>query len=307
MNEPLIRIENITKKFDKERGNFDISFDVNKGEVIGILGENGAGKTTLLRCIMGFIRPNKGKITIDGLDAYKDAEETKEFIAYVSGEINYPDLKSGTAFLKIIQKLDSTYNVEKTNSLISRLQLDITAYPKRMSKGMKQKLALVTALGKDKDVLILDEPTIGLDPLMRDTLLEIINEEKEAGKTIIMTSNTFMEVEKTCDKVIFISKGRVFDVCDINELKSGENKVYSMQFNLEEDYHKIINSHFKVKKHNDENRSVEILLKKEDTRVFLDYISELDIKYLSVQTYDLESYFKDLMEEKVYGKDKGKA
>ena len=230
MKESLIEINDLTKDYKNNRGLFSVSINLKKGEFCGLIGENGAGKSTLMRLIMGFIKPDSGNLLIAGLDPFKSQEEVKQYLSYVPGEINYPDLQKGNDFLKLQSELDASFNKEKANYLINKLQLDITAYPKRMSKGMKQKMAIVNALAKDKDMYLLDEPTTGLDPLMREAFLEILEEEKKHGKAIFMSSNTFEEVERVCDRVIYISEGKVVSDIDINDLKKQDLRIFKAKF-----------------------------------------------------------------------------
>ena len=160
MNEKtVIYIEHVTKDYGQGRGNFDVTLDIKEGETMGIVGENGAGKTTLIRQIMGFIKSDKGHINIYNMDAYKDSAHTKQFIGYIPGEINFPDVKSGTEFL---HSYGSSLGMKKDNfdyadEIIKRMQLDIRAYPRRMSKGMKQKTAIVSAFMLKAPIILMDE------------------------------------------------------------------------------------------------------------------------------------------------------
>ena len=143
--EIVISVKNLTKDYGKGRGIFDISFDVPKGSVFGYCGTNGAGKTTTLRHIMGFIKPDKGSVTVKGLDAWKNADEIKKYIGYVPGEIAFPQVETGSEFLKIQAESIGLKDMSKAEWIINGLQLDPTANLRRMSKGMKQKTALVAA------------------------------------------------------------------------------------------------------------------------------------------------------------------
>ena len=167
----MIEINNLTKDYGKGRGIFDINLSVEKGEVFGFAGINGAGKTTTIRNLMGFIKPDSGNATIDGLDATKKSAQIKQKVAYVPGEINFPGNNSGEIFLKRQIEMLGHGSWERCQEICDELQLDATANIKSMSKGMKQKTALAAAFAADSDILIMDEPTTGLDPLMRDTFI----------------------------------------------------------------------------------------------------------------------------------------
>ena len=193
--EIVISIRNLTKDYGKGRGIFDISFDVPKGCVFGYCGTNGSGKTTTLRNIMGFIKPDKGSVTVKGMDAWKEADEIKKYIGYLPGEIAFPQVETGSEFLKIQAETLGLKDMSKAEVIINALQLDPTANLKRMSKGMKQKTAIAAAFMHSPEIIILDEPTTGLDPLMRDVFVQLIKSEKARGATILMSNHMFDELE----------------------------------------------------------------------------------------------------------------
>ena len=177
----IIEVKNLTKDYGDGHGIFDLNFSIKKGEVFGFVGTNGSGKTTTIRHLMGFLKAQSGECLINGYNCWSDATEIKKYVSYVPGEIAFPDLKTGTEFLKVQAEMLGLKNMDRANYLCQKLQLDTSANLKRMSKGMKQKTAIVAAFMADKEILILDEPTTGLDPLMRETFLDLIKEEKENG------------------------------------------------------------------------------------------------------------------------------
>ena len=183
----VIEIKKLTKDYGSGRGIFDIDLDIARGEMVGFAGTNGSGKTTTIRHIMGFIQPTKGAACVNGLEAWQHSSEYVREIGYVPGEIAFPDLSTGTIFLKSQADFLNLKDLSYAQELIEHLQLDPGALLRRMSKGMKQKTAIVAALMADPAIIILDEPTTGLDPLMRDAFLEIIRAEHEKGKTIFMS------------------------------------------------------------------------------------------------------------------------
>lgn len=296
MKESLIEINDLTKDYKNNRGLFSVSINLKKGEFCGLIGENGAGKSTLMRLIMGFIKPDSGRILIAGLDPFKSQEEVKQYLSYVPGEINYPDLQKGNDFLKLQAELDPSFNKEKANYLINKLQLDITAYPKRMSKGMKQKMAIVNALAKDKDMYLLDEPTTGLDPLMREAFLEILEEEKKNGKAIFMSSNTFEEVERVCDRVIYISEGKVVSDIDINDVKKQDLRIFKAKFadNKYFSHEKTSSYFFKA---NEENKEIFYIVKRSDINKLIKKLSELNITNMSEYNFSLKEYIDFKLEQ----------
>lgn len=296
MKESLIEINDLIKDYKNNRGLFSVSINLKKGEFCGLIGENGSGKSTLMRLIMGFIKPDSGRILIAGLDPFKSQEEVKQYLSYVPGEINYPDLQKGNDFLKLQAELDPSFNKEKANYLINKLQLDITAYPKRMSKGMKQKMAIVNALAKDKDMYLLDEPTTGLDPLMREAFLEILEEEKKNGKAIFMSSNTFEEVERVCDRVIYISEGKVIGDIDINDVKKQDLRIFKAKFADNEYFsHEKKSSYFF--KANEENKEIFYIVKRSDINKLIKKLSDLNITNMSEYNFSLKEYIDFKLEQ----------
>lgn len=230
MSDVIISTKNLTKDYGNGHGIFDISIEVGKGEVYGFIGTNGSGKTTTIRHLMGFLKSDRGTASVMGMDSWKKSIEIKPFVGYVPGEIAFPNLKSGTDFLKIQAEYLGVTDFHAMNELIKRFQLDPTANLKRMSKGMKQKTALVAALMGNRDILILDEPTTGLDPLMRDEFLDIIREEKAKGKTIFMSSHIFEEIEEVCDKTAMIKDGRIIEITEVHELRHPKIKLFKLEF-----------------------------------------------------------------------------
>lgn len=299
--EEVIKVEHLTKDYGGGRGIFDLNFFVAKGETFGFVGTNGSGKTTTIRNIMGFIKPKNGKVTVLGMDAWKDACKIKESVAYIPGEIAFPDLTTGIEFFKAQAELLGLKSMERADELIKRLQLDPSANLKRMSKGMKQKTAIVAALMVDKDILILDEPTTGLDPLMRETFLELILEEKKRGKTILMSSQMFDELETTCDRVALIYNGRIIDIADVNAIKNSTTKAYKIEFTNKEDYQK-----FKKLKYNiirDQEKYFQVTVQIDDGEInkLFKSLSKYNLKFVSEVKNNLEKHFTNILEKEIKG------
>lgn len=295
MEEEVIVVQDLTKDYGEGRGIFDISFSIKKGETFGFVGTNGSGKTTTIRHIMGFLKAKIGTVKVLGLDAWKDSCEIKKYVEYIPGEIAFPDLSDGVQFLKSQADLLGLKNMDKADYLIKKLQLDPTANLKRMSKGMKQKTAIVAALMADKGILILDEPSTGLDPLMRETFLELVLEEKKAGKTILMSSQMFDELELTCDRVALIFNGKIVDIADINELKNSNIKYYKIEFTNALDFSKFKKSKYEIIRVQEKYNQFTIKIKDEDVNALFKYLKKFDLKFISEVKYNLEKYFKDIL------------
>ena len=289
MKENIIEVKELTKDYKNNRGLFDLSFALKKGEFCGLIGENGAGKSTLMRLLMGFIKSDKGHIYIEGLEPFNNQEAIKEYLGYVPGEINYPDLQKGNDFLTLQAEMDPSFSKDKANYLINKLQLDISAYPKRMSKGMKQKMAIVNAFAKNKEMYLLDEPTTGLDPLMREAFLELLEKEKEDGKAIFMSSNTFEEIERVCSRVIYISEGKIVTDIDITDLNKENLRVFKVKFSDIENFshEKNVSEVFRYK---EEKNELFYVIKKDDINRFLKRISIYKINGISEYSFSLKEY-----------------
>lgn len=225
-----IEIKHITKDYGNGRGVFDLSFQVKEGEVLGFLGPNGAGKTTTIRQLLGFMKPDSGTVSILGKDCFKEADQIQKELGYLPGEIAFMDSMRGTEFIHFIAKMKRIDNLERANQLMERFELDASGKIKKMSKGMKQKIGIVCAFMQDPQILILDEPTSGLDPLMQNRFVELILEEKKRGKTILMSSHIFEEVEKTCDRAAIIRKGKLVAVDSMEKLCRGRRKKMELSF-----------------------------------------------------------------------------
>ncbi|MEG2638570.1 MAG: ABC transporter ATP-binding protein [Clostridiales bacterium] len=231
----IIRVDNITKDYGKGKGVFDVSFSVNKGEVMGFLGPNGAGKTTTIRQLMGFIKPDKGTATILGMDCFSEAAIISQNLGYLPGEISFLDNMTGIEFIKFIAKMKRIKDLTRAKELMAFFELNPTGKIRKMSKGMKQKIGIVCCFMQNPDTLILDEPTGGLDPLMQSKFIELILAEKQKGTTILMSSHIFEEVDKTCDRTAIIKDGRIVAVENMDELRRNKVRVIEVRFENIED------------------------------------------------------------------------
>lgn len=226
----IIDICHLTKDYGNGRGVFDISFHVKKGEVLGFLGPNGAGKTTTIRQLMGFLRPDNGTAQILGMDCFQDAHKIATSLGYLPGEIAFMDSMTGIEFLRFIGSMKGMKDLGRVPELMERFEFDTSAKIKKMSKGTKQKLGIICAFMQDPDILLLDEPTSGLDPLMQNEFIELILEEKKQGKTILLSSHIFEEVERTCDRAAIIRNGKIVSVENIENLKKNKRKIIEIRF-----------------------------------------------------------------------------
>lgn len=224
----MIEICRLTKDYGSGRGVFDLDLQIAPGEVFGFLGPNGAGKSTTIRQLLGFVRPDKGSCVIDGKDCFQKAAEIQKDLGYLPGELSLFSDMTGQQMLDFMCSLKGIRDMRRRDQLMERFELNPKGKIRKMSKGMKQKIGLICAFMGDPKVLILDEPTSGLDPLMQNRFVELIQEEKNRGKTIFMSSHDFEEVERTCERVGMIRAGRLADTQKIETLSQKKTRMYTI-------------------------------------------------------------------------------
>lgn len=226
----IIDIKGLTKDYGDHKGIFDLTFSVKEGEVFGYLGPNGAGKTTTIRHLMGFLTPDKGYSQILGMDTRTKSADIMKHLGYLPGEIAFFDQMTGMEFLNFMGEMRGLTDTKHRDKLVDLFRLDTGARIRKMSKGMKQKLGIICAFMHDPKVLLLDEPTSGLDPLMQKTFAEFILEEKSRGKTILMSSHSFEEIERTCDRVGIIKRGELVATENMHDIKQKRRKIFVVTF-----------------------------------------------------------------------------
>jgi len=222
----VIEITNLTKDYGNHKGVFNLSLSINRGEVFGFLGPNGAGKTTAIRHLMGFISPDKGICSINGLDCKKSSSTIHSNLGYIPGEISFMEDMKGMEFITFMAEYRGLKDLTRAKELIALFDLDPSSKIKKMSKGTKQKIGIICAFMHNPEILILDEPTSGLDPLMQNNFVQLIQREQEKGRTILMSSHIFEEIEKTCTRVGIIRQGELVTVSTIDNLKRTKIKKY---------------------------------------------------------------------------------
>ncbi|MBN2880398.1 MAG: ABC transporter ATP-binding protein [Clostridia bacterium] len=284
----MIQVNNLTQVYPSGKGIFDVTFQVAEGEVFGYLGPNGAGKTTTIRNLMGFTNATQGEALINEKDCRKDAAAIQKSVGYLPGEMNMLDYMTGIEFLKFLGDMRAMKSTEKRDALIKKFELDTEGKIKKMSKGMKQKLGIIAAFMHDPQVYILDEPTSGLDPLMQNVFMELIKEEKKRGKTILMSSHIFEEVQRVCDRVGIIKDGRIVTIQNIADLNSVNKKKYVLTFADKKDMKKFENSPFETDKTDINILKVSVSYPFND---FFALLSSCDIKSLEVEHVTLENMF----------------
>lgn len=212
-------VSGLVKTFGRTRALDGLDMSVGTGEVHGFLGPNGAGKSTAIRVLLGLMRADSGSVRLLGGDPWHDAVALHRRLAYVPGDVElWPNLTGGES-IDLLARLRGGIAPRRRNELVERFGLDPTKKGRSYSKGNRQKVAIVAALASDAELLLLDEPTAGLDPLMEVVFQDVITQAKAAGRTVLLSSHILAQVEKLCDRVSIIRLGRVVQAGTLGELR----------------------------------------------------------------------------------------
>ena len=291
----VININELTKDYGNGKGIFNVNIEVKEGEVFGFLGPNGAGKTTTIRNLLGFIRPDSGSCSILELDCFQDAAKIQEHLGYLAGEIAFLDDLKGRQLIDFIAAMKGVKDTTRIEELIELFELDPRGKVKKMSKGMKQKIAIITAFMTNPEVIILDEPTSGLDPLMQNRFIDLILEEKKKGRTIFMSSHIFEEIERTCDRTAIIRDGKIVAIENMESLAKKRSKIFSVTLNSLKEIEAIKLENFDIVDIDGLQISIKV---KNNVNEFLHKLTKYEIKDLDIKKQSLEEIFMHF-----YGKD----
>ncbi|MDO8750539.1 MAG: ABC transporter ATP-binding protein [Dehalococcoidia bacterium] len=229
----VITTSDLTRYYGPIRGIDGVNLNVRQGEVFGFLGPNGAGKTTTIRILLDMIRPTSGSAQVFGLDVRRDSVQIRRRLGNLPGDVALYDTLRGMEVLKLLGSFRGPAGTRRVPELAERLSLDLSRTVRAYSHGMKQKLAIIQAFMHDPELLILDEPTLGLDPLMQHEFYSLVMEEKARGKTVFLSSHILPEVERVCDRVGIIREGRLVAVEEVESLK--RKKLRKMDLVLKEE------------------------------------------------------------------------
>ncbi|QDS89496.1 putative ABC transporter ATP-binding protein YbhF [Rosistilla ulvae] len=216
----IVETRALTKRFGDFVALDHCSLTVQPGDVFGLLGPNGAGKTTLLRTLLGFLRPTSGTASICGHDVFTESLAVRQNVAYLPGDARLPRHMRGRSVLRFFSDLHPLGSAERSLALADRFELDLQRRVGFMSTGMRQKLALCIVLSTQTPIVILDEPTANLDPSVRKAVLEQVEQIRDAGRTVILSSHVLSEIEQVCNRVVFLRRGELVLEQSIAALKN---------------------------------------------------------------------------------------
>lgn len=220
MSKEVIKIKNLSKYYGNIMGVKDINLTINQGEIFGFIGPNGAGKSTTIRAMLNFLFPTSGKIEIFGLDSVEDSNLIKEKVGYVPSEVNYYDYMKVRDLFNFNKSLYPNVTQKEIDRLCKLFDLNTNRKINKLSFGNKKKVAIIQALMFNPQLLIFDEPTNGLDPLIQNKLFDELLTRQKQGVTIFLSSHNLREVEKYCDRVGIVRNGKIIDVKKIDQLNN---------------------------------------------------------------------------------------
>lgn len=284
----VVEFKNLTKTYGKARGIENISFNVEEGEIFGFIGPNGAGKSTAIRTMLSIIYPTSGSVSIFGKDSVKDAKEIKKNIGYLPSEVFYYDNMKVIDLLKYSASFYKKDCSKKIHDLAEDMNLDLNKKIDDLSFGNRKKVGIVQALLHEPKLIILDEPTGGLDPLMQQKFFEILIEENKKGATILFSSHILSEVQKMCSRVAIIKEGKLVKLEKISTLKETNHKKFQIEVKdkIDEDYFKING----VSSLNVNENNVSFLFRG-DINEMVKKLSKINISNILIEEPDLEEIF----------------
>ena len=297
MSDKVIEIRKLTKDYGAGRGVFNVSIDVKKGEILGYLGPNGAGKSTTIRHLMGFSVPDRGETLINGQNTLKNREEVMQGVSYIPGEVSLPELLTGKQVLEEQKILKNIKDETFLNWLINFFKLDTSPICKSMSLGDKRKMAIVSAFMNDPDVIIMDEPSSGLDPDMQENFIKLLEIEKLRNKTILLSSHIFREVDISCDRITIIKDGKLVSTFESDELKHKSFTEYIVWFKTLNDKKSALSELKETRILEEKDNYVKFLVNEKELNSFFYILGNYDVINLEQKIETLEDYFMSFYKE----------
>lgn len=284
----VIETRNLTKSYGKSRGIIDLNFEVNEGEIFGFIGPNGAGKSTTIRTLLSLIYPSSGSAEIFGKDVVKYGPEIKKEIGYLPSEVFYYDNMRVIDLLKYSASFYKKDCNKRINYLAELMNLDLNKKIEDLSFGNKKKLGIVQGLLHEPKLIILDEPTGGLDPLMQQKFFDLLIEENQKGATILFSSHILGEIQRLCDRVAIIKEGKIIKLEKISTLQENNYKKFRIEttVKVDKDYFNLTG----VNKLETKENTVNFLFKG-NINTIMQKISSIEISNIWIEEPDLEEIF----------------
>lgn len=282
----ILEVKNLTKNYGKSRGVSDVNLEIEKGTIYGFIGPNGAGKSTAIKCIMNLINKNSGEVFIDGKLFLKKNNELKKKIGYLPSEVNLYD---GLKVKEMIKYSESFYKKDcskRISELVNKLDIDVNKKIEELSLGNLKKVGIVLALMHEPEIVIMDEASSGLDPLMQEAFYEILLEEKKKGTTIFFSSHILSEIKRICDKVAIIKEGKIINVDDMNNIEDSD----VVRIKITSDYNEDILKELGLPEDSIKKGVLEFVYK-EDINNLMKILSKYNIKKILIEELDIEEIF----------------
>jgi ABC-2 type transport system ATP-binding protein len=283
----VIEAAGLTKTYGSRRGITDVTFAVAEGEVFGFLGPNGAGKTTTIRTLLGLLRPTDGQASIFGLDVWADAPRIHERVSYVGSDPAYLGELTAAEQLDYVARLRQLPK-GAWQAVAERLELDPSVQIRKLSRGNRQKVGVVQAFMGDAPLIVLDEPSSGLDPLMQREFLALVSEVRAAGRTIFLSSHNLPEVERSCDRVGIIREGRLIEISTVQALLADHWRSVNLVLGVQPPPGVFDLPNVQIASAS--ARDVHLMVRG-DLNPFLRKLAELDVHDVSITTPDIEDVF----------------
>ena len=290
----MIKINDVTKRYEKKTAVSNVSLQIDKGQIHGLIGENSAGKTTLIKCIVGIYTPDEGSITLDGNDVY-DNVDAKKRIAYVGDYAQFVPFYTVSAVLKMYARFYDTFSIDKFNKYNEIYKIPLKSVANNLSKGQKMRLNIMLEMSKGAEYIIMDEPASGLDPIAKTQFFDmLIREVEENGTGIFISSHNLQSLEKICDVVTVMHQGEIESNVAVNELKSKIKRAQAV-FEKGVSDEDLVNAGFEHVSH---TGSIYTMNSKEEDESIKEKLKTLGASFIEVTDLSLEEYFVALGDKK---------
>lgn len=290
----MIKINDVTKRYEKKTAVSNVSLQIDKGQIHGLIGENSAGKTTLIKCIAGIYTPDEGSITLDGKDVY-DNVDAKKRIAYVGDYAQFVPFYTVSAVLKMYARFYDTFSIDKFNKYNEIYKIPLKSVANNLSKGQKMRLNIMLEMSKQAEYIIMDEPASGLDPIAKTQFFDmLIREVEENGTGIFISSHNLQSLEKICDVVTVMHQGEIESNVAVNELKSKIKRAQAV-FEKGVSDEDLVNAGFEHVSH---TGSIYTMNSKEEDESIKEKLKSLGASFIEVTDLSLEEYFIALGDKK---------